>query len=79
MPNSSERRITVYNTLYPKVIRLAERDQVTAADVVNSILLQVLCPYGATPNQEIAPAATAPIHQSFPDPYQTAASVSDWG
>ena len=78
MPSSSERRITVDTTLYPKVARLAERDQVTAADVVNAILLQVLCPYGATSHQVTAPAATAPI-QNFPDPYQTAAAVSDWG
>lgn len=75
MLNSSERRVTVSGTIYPKLKEWAERDGVTVADVVNAVLLQTVCPYGSTPSQLSAPAVAAP--NSFPDPYQTAA-VSDW-
>ena len=77
MPNSSERRVTVNGSVYPKLKEWAERDGLTVADVANAILLQTVCPYGASPNQVTTPAA-APIQQNFPDPYQSAAAVSDW-
>ena len=47
MMTSAERRVTVSSTIYPKLEQLAQRDQVTVADVVNAILLQTLKPYGA--------------------------------
>ena len=78
MPNSSERRVTVNGSVYPKLKEWAERDGLTVADVANAILLQTVCPYGASPNQVTTPAATAPMQQNFPDPYQSAAAVSDW-
>ena len=78
MPSSSERRVTVNGSVYPKLKEWAERDGLTVADVANAILLQTVCPYGASPNQMIAPAAPAPMQQNFPDPYQSAAAVSDW-
>lgn len=68
MPNSSERRVTVHNTIYPKLKEWAKRDGVTVADVANAILLQCIRPYGPASCQKIAP--TAPIQQNnFPDPY----------
>lgn len=77
MPNSSERRVTVHNTIYPKLEAWAKRDGVTVADVANAILLQTIQPYGTASQPAIAPAA-APIQQNnFPDPYQTA-TVNDW-
>ena len=79
MSNSSERRVTVNSTIYPKLEALAKRDGVTVADVANAILLQTTQPYGPAPSQAIASAPTAPIQQNFPDPYQAAAAVSDWG
>ena len=78
MPNSSERRVTVNGSVYPKLKEWAERDGLTVADVANAILLQTVCPYGASPTQAINPAAAAPTQQNFPDPYQSAAAVSDW-
>ncbi len=75
MPNSSERRVTVHNTIYPKLKEWAKRDGVTVADVANAILLQTIRPYGSASCQEIAPAV--PMPQNLPDPYQRAA-VSDW-
>lgn len=77
MPNSSERRVTVHNTIYPKLKEWAKRDGVTVADVANAILLQTIQPYGTASRQAIA-STTASIQQNnFPDPYQTA-TVSDW-
>lgn len=85
MPNSSERRVTVHNTIYPKLKEWAKRDGVTVADVANAILLQTIQPYGAAPYQVLAEslqgriAPAPPIQQNnFPDPYQRAAVVSDW-
>ena len=78
MPNSAERRVTVNGSVYPKLKEWAERDGLTVADVANAILLQTVCPYGATPNQVIAPAVAAPIQQNIPDPYRSAAAVNDW-
>jgi hypothetical protein len=77
MPNSSERRVTVNGSVYPKLKAWAERDGLTVADVANAILLQTVCPYGTTPNQVIAPAVAAPIQPNVPDPYQTVA-INDW-
>ncbi|MGB3768526.1 MAG: hypothetical protein WA947_18360 [Phormidesmis sp.] len=79
MPNSSERRVTVNNTIYPKLEAWAKRDGVTVADVANAILLQTIQPYGAVSSQAIAPAAAPMQRNNFPDPYQAAAAVSDWG
>ena len=79
MLSSSERRVTVNSTIYPKLKAWADRDGVTVADVTNAILLQTICPYGTTPNQAISSVSTAPTQQNFPDPYQAAAAVSDWG
>ena len=70
---SSERRVTVSGTIYPKLEQLAARDQVTVADVVNAILLQTLRPYGASPvTSPTVPLPSVPIG---PDPYQ--ATVPD--
>lgn len=77
MANSSERRVTVNGSVYPKLKEWAERDGLTVADVANAILLQTVCPYGAPLHQVIAPAA-APVPQNFSDPYQSAATVNDW-
>lgn len=77
MTTSSERRVTVNKTVYPKLEALAKRDGVTVADVANAIFLQTLQLYGTGSQRAIAPAA-APIQQNnLPDPYQTA-TVSDW-
>lgn len=76
MPTSSERRVTVHKTVYPKLEALAKRDGVTVADVANAIFLQTLQLYGTTSQQMIAPAV--PMPQNLPDPYQRAAAVSDW-
>ena len=78
-PSSAERRVTVHNTIYPKLQELAKRDGVTVADVANAILLQTIQPYGPTHNQAIASTPTVPVQQNFPDPYQAAGAVSDWG
>lgn len=78
MLSSSERRVTIHSTIYPRLKEWAKRDGVTVADVANAILLQTVQPYGPTPNQAIAPTAALPTRQNnFPDPYQTA-TVSDW-
>ena len=67
---SSERRVTVSGTIYPKLEQLAARDQVTVADVVNAILLQTLRPYG---NALVVPPVTSlPSTSTGPDPYQAA-------
>jgi hypothetical protein len=76
MPNSSERRVTVNGSVYPKLRAWAERDGLTVADVVNAILLQTVCPYGATPSQVITPAVAAPMQPSFSSSCQIAAAVN---
>ena len=68
---SAERRVTVSGTIYPQLEQLAQRDQVTVADVVNAILLQTLKPYGAV--AAVAAPAIPPMSAPVgPDPYQAA-------
>lgn len=68
---SAERRVTVSGTIYPKLQKLAERDGVAVADVVNAIVLQVLQPYGVNGQSDTPPVK--PIAQAdAPDPYQSA-------
>ena len=80
---SSERRVTVSSTVYPKLTKLANRDGVTVADVVNAILLQTLLPYGGAPQQQqlqqtVLPATPASLPTaSEPDPY-TVAKIDNW-
>ena len=76
---SVERRISLSKSVYPKVKAWAERDGLTVAEVTNAILLQTICPYGRPPSQAIASTPPVTMQQNFPDPYQTAATVSDWG
>lgn len=83
--SSSERRITVHKTIYPKLQQLAARDGVAVADVANAILLQTLQPYGQQHPAPLDQSTSPPTEQSslvpaalpVPDPYQ-AASVSAW-
>lgn len=71
-----DRRVTVSSTIYPKIEQLAQRDQVTVADVVNAILLQTLQPYGRAVGQSMAPPVPT-LNNNYSDPYQSTA-VSDW-
>ena len=77
MPNSSERRVTVHGSVYPKLREWAERDGLTVADVANAILLQTIRPYGSATAPTFAPTETRPA-RTAPDPYQTAA-ITEWG
>lgn len=80
---STERRITVLASIYPRLKEWADRDGLTVADVANAILLQTIRPYGhpsAAPSHQphadpLCPASV--VSQPIPDPY-TSAALDSW-
>lgn len=64
MQNPNERRVTVNGSVYLKLKEWAERDGLTVSDVTNAILLQTVCPYGATPNQMVVFTSSVPAQQN---------------
>ena len=75
---STERRITVLASIYPRLKEWADRDGLTVADVANAILLQTIRPYG---HPCIAPSPPPPADpmppRTIPDPYANAA-LDSW-
>lgn len=80
---STERRVTVSNTIYPTLKEWAERDGVTVADVTNAILLQTIRPYGqgcfgsTTPMTSVPTLPDTAQAIATPDPYQVA-NLDSW-
>lgn len=84
---SNDRRITVLAGLWRPLSELAERDEISVADVANAILLQNLRPYGGcaaigtmqlpTPPFPLPPSDAVAATPSIPDPYQ-AAELDNW-
>lgn len=72
---SSERRVTISGTIYPKLQELADRDGVSVADIANAIILQVIQPYGPCNGMISVPNQTIPA--SAHDHYK-AAAIDSW-
>ena len=78
---SAERRVTISPTVYPIVEEHAKAGGVTAADVVNAVLLQTFRPYGPV-NQVNHQAAPPPVPASTTEAetsaYQDADNLDQW-